>query len=60
MLRFLLDPDNNKKNNIQAITKLIHAYDGTEEEFLKALEQKYITQAPLATILATMVMQTQN
>lgn len=46
LLRFLLDPDNNKKNNIQAITKLIHAYDGTEEEFLKELEQKYITQAP--------------
>lgn len=34
-----------KKNN-HAITKLIHAYDGTEEEFLKELGQKYITQAP--------------
>lgn len=46
MLRFLLDHDNNKKNHMQAINKLIHAYEGTEEEFLNELQQKYLTQAP--------------
>ncbi|XP_072140700.1 uncharacterized protein [Dermacentor andersoni] len=44
ILRYLIDPANTKTTHMQGIYKIIQAYGGTEEQFLRDAERLYISQ----------------
>ncbi|KAH7978566.1 hypothetical protein HPB49_005931 [Dermacentor silvarum] len=46
MLRYLIDPANTRTTHMQGIYKIIHAYGGTEQQFLRDAELLYISQTP--------------
>ena len=46
LLRHLLNPEDTKAVHRQNMNEILHAYKGTEQEFLKEVELKYISQAP--------------
>ncbi|KAH7945401.1 hypothetical protein HPB49_010692 [Dermacentor silvarum] len=46
MLRHLIDPASTKTTHMQGIYKIIHAYGGTEQQFLLDAERLYISQTP--------------
>lgn len=49
LLRYLLNPEETKTAHRQNINKIIHAYKGTEQDLLKEVAVKYISQAkPIA------------
>lgn len=45
LLRYLLHPEETKAVCKQNINKVIHAYGGTEKDFLQEIKEKYISQA---------------
>lgn len=47
MLKHLLDPDNTKSAHKQTLRKLVHQYNGSEEDFIAEASNTYIPAMPV-------------